>query len=58
MSFKIEREEFITKTFRLNTKLVERAEIVCSQKNISLNKFVDLALRYALDNMEKDDINA
>jgi len=54
MGLKIEREEFINKTFRLNAKLVKEAEIVCAQKNISLNRFVDIALRYALEHLESE----
>ena len=55
MGLKIEREEFVNKTFRLKMKLVEEVEIVCTQKNISMNRFVDIALRYALEHLEADE---
>ena len=55
MGLKIEREEFINKTFRLNLKLVREVEIVCTQQNISMNRFVDIALRYALEHLEDDE---
>ena len=55
MSFKIEREEYINKTFRMDKKLVERMEKICDKKNISLNKLVVLCVNYALENLEEDE---
>ena len=55
MGLRIEKEEFVNKTFRLNVKLVEEVEKVCSRESISMNKFVAIALRYALDNLESSD---
>ena len=52
MAFKIEKEEYINKTFRLNKKLVEEMEKVADSKNISLNKLVVLCVEYALENLE------
>ena len=52
MGLKIEREEFVNKTFRLNVNLVREVALVCSQQNISMNRFVDIALRYALEHLE------
>ena len=52
MTFKIEKEEYINKTFRLNKKLVEEMEKVADSKNISLNKLVVLCVEYALENLE------
>ena len=54
MGFKIEREEFINKTFRLNEKLVEQCEQVCADRKISFNRFVVLALQYALEHLDKE----
>lgn len=54
MPFKIEREEYVNKTFRINKKLVERMEKICDDKNISLNKLVVKCIEYALDDMEED----
>ena len=54
MGLKIEREEFVNKTFRLNVKLVREVEVVCTKRDISMNKFVDIALRYALEHLEDD----
>lgn len=55
MAFKIEREEYINKTFRMEKKLVERMEKICDKKNISLNKLVVLCVNYALENLEEDE---
>lgn len=49
----IEKEEYINKTFRLNKKLVAEMEKICLEKGVSLNKFVDICVRYALENLEK-----
>ena len=54
MAFKIEREEYVNKTFRIDKKLIERMEKVCDEKNISLNKLVVKCIEYALNDMEED----
>jgi predicted HicB family RNase H-like nuclease len=54
MKLKIEKEEFINKTFRLDVKLVNQMNEVCEKKGISLNKLVDVCVRYALENLEDD----
>lgn len=57
MSFKIERKEYVNKTFRFDKKLVEKMEIICDKKNISLNKLTVKCIEYALENLdlEEDD---
>ena len=52
MAFKIDREEFVNRTFRLSKELVDRMEQVCNEKNVSLNKLVVKCVEYALDNLE------
>ena len=52
MAFKVEREEYINKTFRLNKKLVEQLEMICYEKNISLNKLIVKCIEYALNDLE------
>ena len=54
MGLKIEKEEYINKTFRLNKKLVEKIDRVCFEKGISMNKFIDICVRYALEHLEED----
>ena len=55
MKLKIEKEEYINKTFRLNQKLVAQMETICKKKGISLNKFVDICIRYAIENLDTDE---
>lgn len=54
MGFKIAKEEYINRTFRLRKELVDRMEEICNEKNISLNKLTVLCIEYALDNLEED----
>lgn len=54
MPFKITKEENISKTFRLPKELIEKMEILCNDKNISLNKLVIKCIEYALDNLEDE----
>ena len=54
MKLKIEKEEYINKTFRLNKKLVNEMDKVCDEKDISLNKLVDICIRFALANLDKN----
>lgn len=54
MGFKVEKEEYVNKTFRMEKKLVDELEIICDQKNISLNKLVVKCIKYALDNLEDE----
>lgn len=53
MSFKVEKEEYVNKTFRFEKKLVEELESICDEKNISLNKLVVQCISYALENLDE-----
>lgn len=55
MAFKIPKEEYINRTFRLKKELVDRMEVICNEKNISLNKLTVLCIEYALENLEDDE---
>lgn len=55
MGFKITKEEYINKTFRIEKNLVEELEILANKKNISLNKLVVKCIKYALDNLEDEE---
>ncbi|GEM_PF-237843 len=54
MAFRIPKEEYINRTFRLRKELVDRMETICNEKNISLNKLTVLCIEYALDNLEEE----
>ena len=45
----------MNKTFRLNKKLVREMETICKEKEISLNRLVDICIRYALENLDRSD---
>lgn len=53
MCFKIEREEYVNKTFRIPQKTLTQLEKIREDKNISLNKLVMACIEYALENMEE-----
>ena len=55
MAFRIPKEEYINRTFRLRKELVDRMEAICNEKNISLNKLTVLCIEYALDNLEEEE---
>ena len=55
MGFKVEKEEYVNKTFRMDKKLVDELEIICDKKNISLNKLVVKCIKYALENLEDEE---
>lgn len=55
MVFRIERKEYVNKTFRFERKLVERMEKICDAKNISMNQLVVESVGYALNDMAEDD---
>ena len=55
MAFKIQKEEYVNRTFRLEKKLVDRMEAICNQQKISLNKLTVQCIEYALANLEDDE---
>lgn len=54
MAFKIYKEEYVNRTFRLEKKLVDRMEAICNQQGISLNKLTVQCIEYALDNLDDE----
>ena len=51
--FKIEKTEYVNKTFRMDKKLLERLARVAQEENISVNALVVQCCSYALDNREE-----
>ena len=58
MPFKIPKEEYINRTFRLRKELVDQMETICNEKNISLNKLTVLCIEYALANLDEGEDEA
>ena len=54
MKLKIEKEEYKNKTVKLNKKLLEEMEKICQKKKISLNRLVEISIRYSLEHLERD----
>lgn len=50
--FRIEPEEYITKNLRLRKDLVDQGSKISQDKNISFNKFVNIAIEFAINHYE------
>ena len=55
--FRVEKEEYQNRTFKMPKNLLERLYVIVNEKGISLNKLVIKCINYALDNMEEDESN-
>ena len=51
--FKVKKEEFTNKTFRMPNDLIEQLHSVAQEQSVSLNQLVIQCCQYALDNLEK-----
>ncbi len=52
MAFKIPKEEYVNRTFRLEKSLLDRMDEICDKEGISLNRLTVLCIEYALNDME------
>ncbi|MBP3205479.1 MAG: toxin-antitoxin system HicB family antitoxin [Lachnospiraceae bacterium] len=52
--FKVEKKNYINKTFRIEENLLKRLERVAAEENISVNALVVQCCQYALDDMNND----
>ena len=50
--FKVEKPEFVNKTFRMEKELVKKLEEIAQPENVSVNALVVQCCKYALENME------
>lgn len=48
--FKIQKEEYVNKTFRMPLELVKSLEQLAQKENVSLNNLVVQCCKYALEN--------
>lgn len=51
MEFKIQKTEYVNKTFRLTRELNDRLSQIAQQENISVNELVVQCCNYALSNL-------
>ncbi|HCJ08376.1 MAG TPA: hypothetical protein DHV96_08465 [Lachnospiraceae bacterium] len=54
MEFKIRKQEYINKTFRITRELNDQLSEVAQNENISVNELVVQCCNFALSNMNKD----
>lgn len=52
MKFKIKKQEYENRTFRLPVEHLEQLNKLASDKNISLNQLVVQCCEYAIDNLD------
>ena len=50
--FKVEKTQYVNKTFRINKKLSDRLTKVASEENVSVNDLVAQCCEYALDDRD------
>ena len=53
--FRVEKTEYVNKTFRLPKDLVTELSVLAQQENVSLNQLVIQCCRYSLNNLEDSD---
>ncbi len=53
--FRLERREFVNKTFRLPLTLVEELQELAQYKNMSMNQLIISCCEYALNNLDEED---
>ena len=53
--FRVEKTEYVNKTFGLPKDLVTELSVLAQQKNVSLNQLVIQCCRYSLNNLEDSD---
>lgn len=52
--FKVQKEEYINKTFRIPYHLILQLETLAQREKISVNNLVVQCCEYALNNLETD----
>lgn len=58
MEFKIKKQEYVNKTFRMTKELADRLAITAQQEGVSMNEFVVQSCEYALENYKSSDEQA
>lgn len=56
MKFKVKKQEYANRTFRLPVELLEELNTLATNKNISLNQLVVQCCEYAIENLEESDL--
>lgn len=53
--FKVKKEEYVNKTFRIPVELLKKLEALAQNEKVSLNNLVIQCCNYALNNMKNSD---
>ena len=57
MQFKIEKTEYVNRTFRITKELAESLSKIAQRENISVNELVVQCCNFAISNMDTSDEN-
>lgn len=52
--FKVQREEYVNKTFRMPVELVKQLETLAQNEKVSLNNLIVQCCRYALEHLSTE----
>ena len=55
--FKVQREEYVNKTFRMPSELVNQLETLAQNERVSLNNLIVQCCRYALEHLSTEEEN-
>lgn len=55
MEFKIKKQEYVNKTFRMTKELSDRLAIAAQKEGVSMNEFVVQSCEFALENFKSSD---
>lgn len=58
MEFKIKKQEYVNKTFRMTKELSDRLAIAAQKEGVSMNEFVVQSCEYALENFKSNNEQA
>ena len=53
--FRVEKTEYVNKTFRMPLELVQRLERLAQDERVSMNQLVIQCCNYALDHLDKEE---
>lgn len=54
MKFKIKKQEFANRTFRLPVELLEELNRLAAEKDISLNQLIVQCCEFAIENIDEE----
>ena len=55
--FKVQREEYVNKTFRIPTDLLKQLELLAQKEKVSLNNLIIQCCKYALNDLNDENKN-